>query len=123
MNEKHQQNIYNADINVNLMEENVIQIKGGSTTKVDVSAKVQENIICAIKMIFVVQVHVLVKMANTWKILLTIQSISVMKLLTPYGQSQQNMWQLQQERNPKMDNVNNLFYFCISIFYYVLLHF
>ena len=80
MNEKHQQNIYNADINVNLMEENVIQIKGGSTTKVDVSAKVQENIICAIKMIFVVQVHVLVKMANTWKILLTIQSISVMKL-------------------------------------------
>ena len=80
MNEKHQQDIYNADINVNLMEENVIQIKGGSTTKVDVSAKVQENIICAIKMIFVVQVHVLVKMANTWKILLTIQSISVMKL-------------------------------------------
>ena len=80
MNEKHQQNIYNADINVNLMEENVIQIKGGSTTKADVSAKVQENIICAIKMIFVVQVHVLVKMANTWKILLTIQSISVMKL-------------------------------------------
>ena len=80
MNEKHQQNIHNADINVNLMEENVIQIKGGSTTKVDVSAKVQENIICAIKMIFVVQVHVLVKMANTWKILLTIQSISVMKL-------------------------------------------
>ena len=80
MNEKHQQNIYNADINVNLMEKNVIQIKGGSTTKVDVSAKVQENIICAIKMIFVVQVHVLVKMANTWKILLTIQSISVMKL-------------------------------------------
>ena len=80
MNEKHQQNIYNADINVNLMEENVIQIKGGSTPKVDVSAKVQENIICAIKMIFVVQVHVLVKMANTWKILLTIQSISVMKL-------------------------------------------
>ena len=80
MNENHQQNIYNADINVNLMEENVIQIKGGSTTKVDVSAKVQENIICAIKMIFVVQVHVLVKMANTWKILLTIQSISVMKL-------------------------------------------
>ena len=32
MNEKHQQDIYNADINVNLMEENVIQIKGGSTT-------------------------------------------------------------------------------------------
>ena len=80
MNEKHQHNIYNADINVNLMEENVIQIKYGSTTKVDVSAKVQENIICAIKMIFVVQIHVLVKMVNTWKILLIIQSISVMKL-------------------------------------------
>ena len=75
MNEKHQQDIYNADINVNLMEENVIQIKGGSTTKVDLSAKAQENIICAIKMIFGVQVHVLVKMVNTWKILLIIQSI------------------------------------------------
>ena len=45
------------------------------------------------------------------------------EIIDAYGQSQQNIWQLQQERNPKMDNVYNLLYFCISIFYYVLLHF
>ena len=39
MNRKHHQSIYNANVNVNLMEENVIQINGGITINVDVSVK------------------------------------------------------------------------------------
>ena len=46
------------------MVENVIQIKSGTTVKVNVSAKIQENDMCAKKIIFGSQVHVLVKMVN-----------------------------------------------------------
>ena len=39
------------------MVENVIQIKSGITTNVDVSAKIGENIMCAKKIIFEILVH------------------------------------------------------------------
>ena len=39
MNRKHQQNIYHANVNVNLMEEIVIQINAGIMINVDVSVK------------------------------------------------------------------------------------
>ena len=39
MNQKHQQSIYNANVNVNLLEENVMQINGGIMINVYVSVK------------------------------------------------------------------------------------
>ena len=56
--------MYHGNVNINLKAENVIQIKSGTTINVDVSAKIQENIICAKKIIFGIHVHVLVKMIN-----------------------------------------------------------
>ena len=38
MNEKHWENIYHANVNVNSMAENAIQIKNGATKNFDVSA-------------------------------------------------------------------------------------
>ena len=40
MNQKHQQNMYHANVKVNLIGENVIQINGPITINVDVSAKI-----------------------------------------------------------------------------------
>ena len=40
MNQKHQQNLYHANENVNLMGKNVTQIKIRTTINVDVSAKI-----------------------------------------------------------------------------------
>ena len=39
MNQKHKKNIYHVNVNVNLMVENVIQIKSGLMRNVDVSVK------------------------------------------------------------------------------------
>ena len=39
MNQKHKKNICHANVNVNLMVENVIQIKSGLMRNVDVSVK------------------------------------------------------------------------------------
>ena len=39
MNKKHLQSIYLANVNVNLMEENVIRINGGIMANVDVNVK------------------------------------------------------------------------------------
>ena len=39
MNQNHKKNIYHANVNVNLMVENVIQIKSGLRKNVDVSVK------------------------------------------------------------------------------------
>ena len=44
MNQKHQQNIHHANVNVNLMVESVIQIKSGMTINVNLNAKTRENI-------------------------------------------------------------------------------
>ena len=60
MNRKHKQSIYHANGNVNLMDENVIQIRGGITINVDVSVK---NIYVK-KIIFGILLHVVVKMVN-----------------------------------------------------------
>ena len=40
MNQQHKKNIYHANVNVNLMVENVIQIKSGLRRNVDVSVKI-----------------------------------------------------------------------------------
>ena len=39
MNQKQQQSIFHANVNVNLIERNVRQINGGIATNVDVSVK------------------------------------------------------------------------------------
>ena len=61
MNGKHQQSIYHANVNVNLMEQSVIQINCGVTINVDVSVK---NIIYVQKNMFGTQVHSFVTMEN-----------------------------------------------------------
>ena len=40
MNQQHKKNIYHANVNVNLMVENVIQIKSGLMRNVEVSVKI-----------------------------------------------------------------------------------
>ena len=39
MNQKHWQRLYHANLNVNLLEENVTRINGGLMVNVDVSVK------------------------------------------------------------------------------------
>ena len=39
MNQKHQQTIYHANLNVDLMEENIIEINGAIMINVDASVK------------------------------------------------------------------------------------
>ena len=53
-----------ANVNVNLMVENVIKIKSEITINIGVSAKSQKNVICAKKIIFGILLHVVVKMVN-----------------------------------------------------------
>ena len=54
-------NIYHANVNVNLIEENLIQIKSGIMINVDVSVK---NIIYVKKIISGILLHTVVKMEN-----------------------------------------------------------
>ena len=56
--------MYYANANVNLMAENLIQIISGITINVDVSVKIQKNIMCAIKIIFGILILVVAKMVN-----------------------------------------------------------
>ena len=53
--------MYHANINVNLMKENVIQIKRGITINVDASVK---NIIYVKKIVFGMLLHLVGKMVN-----------------------------------------------------------
>ena len=69
--------MYHANVNVNLMDENVLQIKGRITINVDVSVK---NIIYVKKTKFGILVHAVVKMENIYQVLCMIQRIRVMKL-------------------------------------------
>ena len=55
------------------MAGNLTQIKIGLTINADVSAKIQENIMCAKNITFGILVHVIVKMVNIWEPLLAIQ--------------------------------------------------
>ena len=61
---------------------NVIRIKSGTTINLDVSVKTQENFKRDKKLVFRIQVHVLVKMVKTLKILLMIQQLHAIKLIT-----------------------------------------
>ena len=65
--------MYHLNGNVSLMAENVTQIKSGIKINVGVKAKVQENIMCAKKIILAILLHVVVKMVNMQEALLTIQ--------------------------------------------------
>ena len=56
MNQKHWQSLYHANLNVNLLEENVIEINGGLMVNVDVSVK---NIVYVKKIL-----HVVAQMEN-----------------------------------------------------------
>ena len=64
--------MYHANVNVNLMVENLIQFK--SRKNVNATVKIQKNIMHAKKNIFgILLLHVVVKMANIYQVLLTIQ--------------------------------------------------
>ena len=68
MNQKYEQNMYHANLNVNLMEKkNVIQIKNGIMIDADVSVK---NIIYVKKIISEIALHVVVKVANIQQVLM-----------------------------------------------------
>ena len=53
--------MYHANVNVDLMEENVTQINGGITINVDVNVK---NVMYVKKVVFGILLHVVVKMDN-----------------------------------------------------------
>ena len=61
MNKESWQNIYHANVNVNLVEESVIQIKSGISINVDTSVR---NIIYVKRIIFAILLHVVAKMVN-----------------------------------------------------------
>ena len=61
MNQEHQQSMYHANVNVNLMKQNVSQISGGITINVDVSVK---KVMYVKKIMFGGLLHVIVKMGN-----------------------------------------------------------
>ena len=69
--------MYHSNININLTEENVIQIKSGITINVDVSVK---NIIYIKKIKLEILLHAVVKVVNILQVLLMIQWLCVMKL-------------------------------------------
>ena len=64
MNQKHYQNINNANVNVNLMVGNVIQIKSGTTRNVMWVAKIWEKFMWTKNFIFGFLENVLLKMVN-----------------------------------------------------------
>ena len=80
MNQKYWQNMYQANVNVNLMVKNVSQIKSETTINVGVGVKTWKNIMCAKKMTFGILLHVFVKMVNMTELLLVIQWLCVIKL-------------------------------------------
>ena len=61
MDNKHQQSIFQGNIKVNLMEENVVQINCGIKINVDVSVK---RLMYVKKNMFGILVNVFVKMEN-----------------------------------------------------------
>ena len=61
MNQKFERKMYHATLNVNLMKENVIQIKSEIMINVDSSTK---NIIYVKKITFEILLHVAAKMVN-----------------------------------------------------------
>ena len=62
--------MYHTNVNVNLIIENVIQIKSGIIINVDASAKTITHVK---KIKLEILLHVVVKLVNIWQVLLTIQ--------------------------------------------------
>ena len=63
MNQKHQQSIFHANLNVNLMEQNVMQIDCGITINVDMSV---EKFMYVKKIMFGILLHVIVKIFSKY---------------------------------------------------------
>ena len=62
MNQKHQQSIYHANVNLNLIVvEILIQIENGTMINVNVS---ERNIMCTKKIIFGILLHAVATMIN-----------------------------------------------------------
>ena len=70
MNHKYYQNIFNMIVTVNLIEENVIQIKSGINICANMSVKIKENIVYMKKIMFEILLIVLVKLIYIQGILL-----------------------------------------------------
>ena len=65
--------MYHANVNVNLIVENVANIKSVITINVGVSVKIQQNIMFTKNTILRILLHVVVKMENMQDVLFTIQ--------------------------------------------------
>ena len=61
MNQKYEQNMHHANVNVDLMEEKIIQIKIGITINVNASVR---SIIFVKNIIFGILLHVVVKIVK-----------------------------------------------------------
>ena len=79
--------MYHANVNWNLMVENVIQIKSEITINVNVSVK---NIIYVKKIIPGILLHVVEKVVNIQQVLLTTKWFSLMKLYTRKNRNYSN---------------------------------
>ena len=64
MNRKHQQSVYHTNVNVNLVVENVIQIKSGITINIDVCPKIWKNVKCVKNIIFAILIYLVKKTVN-----------------------------------------------------------
>ena len=56
--------MYHVTVNVNLMLEEVIQIKRGITINVNARVKIQKHVVCTKKIIFGILLHEVAKMVN-----------------------------------------------------------
>ena len=65
--------MYHANVNVNLIVENVANIKSVITINVGVSVKIQQNIMFTKNTILRILLHVVVKMEKMQDVLFTIQ--------------------------------------------------
>ena len=65
--------MYHANVNVNLIVENVANIKSVITINVGVSVKIQQNIMFTKNTILRILLHVVVKMENMQGVLFAIQ--------------------------------------------------
>ena len=65
--------MYHANVNVNLIVENVANIKSVITINVGVSVKIHQNIMFTKNTILRILLHVVVKMENMQDVLFTIQ--------------------------------------------------
>ena len=65
--------MHHGNININLMVENVTQIKSGIMVSVGVNVRIHKSIICVKNIILEMLLHVPVKMVDMKEVLLIIQ--------------------------------------------------